>query len=54
MILKRSLVLALSFFMALFLAACGSYTTPGGGPYGSGSTIHLQPLSLRLPAAPPP
>jgi len=38
MILKRSLVLALSFFMALFIAACGSYTTPGGGPYGSGST----------------
>ena len=38
MILKRSLVIALSFFMALFLAACGSYTTPGGGPYGSGST----------------
>ncbi len=38
MILKRSLVIALSFFMALFMAACGSYTTTGGGPYGSGST----------------
>jgi predicted lipoprotein with Yx(FWY)xxD motif len=38
MILKRSLVLALSFFMALFLAACGSYTTPGSGPSGSGSS----------------
>ena len=38
MILKHSLVIALSFFMALFIAACGSYTTTGGGPYGSGST----------------
>jgi len=38
MILKRSLVLAFSFFIALFLAACGSYTTSGGGPYGGGST----------------
>ena len=38
MFLKRSLVIALSFFMAMFIAACGSYTTTGGGPYGSGST----------------
>jgi len=38
MILKHSLVIALSFFMAMFIAACGSYTTTGGGPYGSGST----------------
>lgn len=38
MILKRSLVIAFSFFMALFITACGSYTTPGGGPYGSGSS----------------
>ena len=37
MILKRSLVIALSFFVALFLAACGSYTTSGSGSYGSGS-----------------
>jgi predicted lipoprotein with Yx(FWY)xxD motif len=36
MILKRSLVIALSFFIALFLAACGS-TTSGGGLYGGGS-----------------
>ena len=38
MILKHSLVIALSFFMAMFIAACGSYTTTGGGPYGSSST----------------
>ena len=38
MMLKRSLVIALSVFMALFIAACGSYTTTGGGAYGSGST----------------
>jgi len=36
MFLKRSLVIALSFFIALFLAACGS-TTSGGGLYGGGS-----------------
>src|SRR5947209_286069 len=36
MILKRSLVIALSFFIALFLAACGS-TTSGGGLYGGSS-----------------
>src|SRR2546426_3260564 len=38
MILKRSLVIALSVFMALFIAACGSYTTTGSSAYGSGST----------------
>jgi predicted lipoprotein with Yx(FWY)xxD motif len=38
MILKRSFVIALGLFMAMFIAACGSYTTTGGGPYGSGST----------------
>jgi len=38
MILKRSLVIALSVFMALFIAACGSYTTTGSGAYSSGST----------------
>jgi predicted lipoprotein with Yx(FWY)xxD motif len=38
MFLKRSFVIALSVFMAMFIAACGSYTTTGGGPYGSGNT----------------
>ncbi len=38
MLLKRTLVIALGVFMALFIAACGSYTTTGGGAYGSGST----------------
>ena len=37
MILKRSLVIALSFFMVMFIAACGSSTSGGGGPYGGGS-----------------
>ena len=38
MLLKRSLVIALSFFIALFLAACGSSTTSGGGLYGGSSS----------------
>jgi predicted lipoprotein with Yx(FWY)xxD motif len=38
MFLKRSLVIALSFFMVMFIAACGSSTPTGGGPYGGGST----------------
>jgi predicted lipoprotein with Yx(FWY)xxD motif len=38
MILKRSFVIALGLFMAMFIAACGSYTATGGGPYGSGSS----------------
>jgi|SRR6266404_6724329 predicted lipoprotein with Yx(FWY)xxD motif len=38
MILKRSLVITLGLFIAMFIAACGSYTTTGGGPYGSGSS----------------
>ncbi len=38
MFLKRSFVIALSFFMAMFIAACGSYTTTGGGPYGGSSS----------------
>src|SRR5229473_7723299 len=41
MILKRSLVIAVSLFIAMFIAACGSpapATPNGGGPYGSGNT----------------
>src|SRR2546426_4124993 len=38
MFLKRSFMIALGFFMLMFLAACGSYGTTGGGPYGSNST----------------
>ena len=38
MFLKRSLVIALSIFIAMFFAACGSSTTTGGGPYGGGTT----------------
>jgi len=38
MFLKRSFVIALGLFMAMFLAACGGYGTTGGGAYGSSST----------------
>ncbi len=41
MILKRSLVIAVSLFIAMFIAACSSpapATPNGGGPYGSGNT----------------
>src|SRR5256712_9197514 len=38
MFLKRSFMIAFGFFMLMFLAACGSYGTTGGGAYGSGST----------------
>src|SRR5260370_3895885 len=38
MFLKRSFVIALSFFMAMFIADCGSYTTTGGSPYGGSSS----------------
>src|SRR5437016_13268279 len=36
MILKRSFVITLGLFLAMFIAACG--TTTGGGPYGSGGS----------------
>jgi predicted lipoprotein with Yx(FWY)xxD motif len=45
MMLKRTLVIALGVFMALFIAACGSYTTTGGGAYGSGSTNSPAPTT---------
>ena len=38
MFLKRSFVIALSLFMAMFISACGSSTTTGGGPYGGSSS----------------
>ena len=38
MFLKGFFVIALSVFMAMFLAACGSSTTTAGGPYGTGSS----------------
>jgi predicted lipoprotein with Yx(FWY)xxD motif len=43
MFLQRSFVIALGLFMALFMAACGSSTTTGGGLYGSGSTNPTAP-----------
>jgi len=45
MFLKRSLVIALSIFIAMFFAACGGSTTTGGGLYGGGTT--------NPPATPP-
>jgi predicted lipoprotein with Yx(FWY)xxD motif len=38
MLLKYPWVIVLGFFMAMFIAACASPTTPGGGLYGSGNT----------------
>src|SRR5690242_20444092 len=38
MFLKRSFVIALSVFITMFLAACGSATTTGGSPYGATSS----------------
>ncbi len=38
MLLRRSLVITTSLFMAMLLAACGSSTTTGSGAYGSSST----------------
>ena len=50
MFLKRSFVIALGFFMAMVLAACGSYTTSGGGPYGGSSSstvIHTATVIVK-------
>lgn len=38
MFLKRSVVVGIGLLIAMFIAACGSYTSSGGGPYGSGGT----------------
>ena len=38
MFLKRSLMIAFSVFIALFIVACGNATTSGGGSYGGGSS----------------
>src|SRR5713226_3659301 len=38
MILKRSFVITLGLFIAMFIVACGGNTNTGGGPYGSGSS----------------
>ena len=38
MFLKRSCVMALSVFITMFIAACGSSTTTGGSSYGTGSS----------------
>jgi predicted lipoprotein with Yx(FWY)xxD motif len=38
MFLKRSLMIAFSVLIALFIVACGNATTSGGGSYGGGSS----------------
>jgi predicted lipoprotein with Yx(FWY)xxD motif len=38
MFLKRSLMIAFSVFIALFIVSCGNATTSGGGSYGGGSS----------------
>jgi predicted lipoprotein with Yx(FWY)xxD motif len=49
MILKRSFVIALGLVMAMFIAACGSYTTTGGGSYGYGSGTTNPPATTPTP-----
>ena len=39
MFLKRTLMIAFSVLIALFIVACGNATTSGGGSYGGGSSI---------------
>ena len=48
MFLKRSLVIALSIFIAMFIAACGSSTTTGGTLYGSGSSTVIQTATVNV------
>jgi predicted lipoprotein with Yx(FWY)xxD motif len=38
MFLKRSLMIAFSVLIALFIVACGNATTSGGGSYGGGKS----------------
>ena len=45
MFVKRSFVIALGLFMAMFIVACGGYGTTGGGSYGGGSTNPLAPTT---------
>src|SRR6266571_9381070 len=45
MLLKRSFVIALGLFMAMFIVACGGYATTGGGAYGGGSTNPSAPTT---------
>jgi predicted lipoprotein with Yx(FWY)xxD motif len=40
MFLKRSFVIALGFFMLMFLAACGGSGTTGVGPYGGNTNTN--------------
>jgi predicted lipoprotein with Yx(FWY)xxD motif len=39
MFLKRTLMIAFSVLIALFIVACGNATTSGGGSYGGGTSI---------------
>ena len=54
MILKRSLVITLGLFIAMFIAACGGSTTTGVAFMAVAVAIHLQPPLQRLAAAVPP
>ena len=38
MLLRRSFLITISLFVAMFIAACASNTSSGGGAYGTGST----------------
>ena len=38
MLLRRSFLITISLFVAMFIAACASNTSTGGGAYGTGSS----------------
>ena len=49
MVLKRAFVIALSVFITMFIAACGSSATTGGSPYGTGSSsIVIQTTTVNV------
>ena len=50
MLLKHPWVIALGFFMVMFIAACGSSTTPGVVCMAAAIQIHLlQRLVAEIP-----
>jgi predicted lipoprotein with Yx(FWY)xxD motif len=53
MLLKRSLIISISLFMAMLLAACGSSTTTGSSPSGSSPTAAATIAPTAAPTTAP-
>ena len=54
MLLRRSFLITISLFVAMFITACASNTSSGGGAYGTGSTSASSttaPTSTPTPTA---